>query len=66
MLQSGKLENLNREMEINEMDVIRLSEVRWEGRREIGMFLRDLVIVKVCMPTSIYNDEDTERINKYI
>lgn len=35
LLQSGKLENIKREMEINKMDVIGLSEVRWEGQGEM-------------------------------
>lgn len=35
LLQSGKLENLKKEMELNRMDIIGLSEVRWEGQGEV-------------------------------
>ena len=36
LLRVGKLENLKREMEVNRMDIVGLSEVRWEGEGEIS------------------------------
>src|SRR6266576_3359236 len=36
LLQVGKLENLKREMDVNRMGIVGLSEVRWEGEGEIS------------------------------
>lgn len=35
LLSPGKLENLKKEMEINNMDIVGVSELRWEGKDEL-------------------------------